>query len=266
MLISLRNKQYYFSVISLIVVIMVVCLCFVLANWQLQRADNKQKRLNYLNEMQRHGVLGWSDLKSFPSDFNKTGLQLEISGTIQTSRYWLLDNRTLNGRPGYDVIAAFTPTKSQQALLVNFGWVAQGLNRNQLPDIKLPDHQVSILVQLKQGELAGFYLKGAEQATQGWPKLIQFINLKMQENQSAHSFVNFMAYATQNYGFAKPHYNSVVMPPEKHQAYALQWLLIGFSALCVFIFATKTAQKNKQYNHNSELLFTQIDNGKKNDK
>lgn len=269
MLISLRNKQYQFSFISLILVILVVSLCFYLAAWQMQRAENKQQRLDYIEKMQSKGALNWSKLSDLPASFNKTGLQLKATGKLDSHKYWLLDNRTLNGRPGYDVItmfypSTFNPLNKQQALLVNFGWIPQGESRNHLPKIQLPNQEIAINVQLKQGDLAGFYLSDAGLTAQGWPKLIQFIDIKMQAEQSNQKLVEFMAYEIDTNPYAQPHYQSVVMPPEKHHAYALQWLLIGIAALGIFIFAVRS-QNNSQKNTNRALK-KQVPIGEVNDK
>ncbi|MBU2972705.1 SURF1 family protein [Pseudoalteromonas sp. C2R02] len=274
MLISLRNKQYQFSFISLILVILVVSLCFYLAEWQMQRAENKQQRLDYIAVMQNKGELDWAKLNNLPATFNKTGLQLKTTGKLDSHKYWLLDNRTLNGRAGYDVITIFYPSISnslpfnpvnkQQALLVNFGWIPQGESRNQLPKIQLPKQEITINVQLKQGDLAGFYLSDAGLTAQGWPKQIQFIDIHMQTEQSSQQLVSYMAYAMDKNPLAQPHYQSVVMPPEKHHAYALQWLLIGFAALGIFIFAVRS-QNNNQKN-TQKALNKQIPIGEVNDK
>lgn len=234
-------------VISSSVVLIVVVSCIGLANWQWQRADQKQQRLDNIEMMQKKGLLSWSGLTLLPETLDKTGLRLQLKGKLQSEKYWLLDNRTLNGRPGYDLLAIFYPTGSALGLLVNFGWVAQGLSRNKLPQIQLPEQPLSITAQLKQGDLAGFYLPGAELASSGWPKLIQFIDIEQQEQQSQAQLVDFMAYAVDSDRFAQPHYQPVIMPPEKHLAYALQWLLIALSAVVVFVFAMrKQYQKDKQ--------------------
>ncbi|PAJ73818.1 transmembrane cytochrome oxidase complex biogenesis factor [Pseudoalteromonas sp. NBT06-2] len=263
MLISLRSKQYHCSFISLILVILVVSLCLYLAAWQLQRAENKQQRLDYIEAMKNKGEFSWAKLNYLPATFNKTGLQLKTKGKFNTHKYWLLDNRTLNGRPGYDVITIFYPSNSSQALLVNFGWIAQGESRNNLPTIQLPNHEIAINVQLKQGDLAGFYLNGAQLSVQGWPKLIQFIDIKMQTKQSTQQLVDFIAYAIDKNPYAQPHYQNVVMPPEKHHAYALQWLLIGIAALGIFIFAVRSQNNNQT---KSSDFNTQIPTGEVNDK
>jgi surfeit locus 1 family protein len=237
-------------VISSSLVVVVVVVCLGLAKWQWQRAEQKQQRLDNIDRMQQKGVLSWSGLTLLPGTLDKTGLRLQLQGKMQSRKYWLLDNRTLNGRPGYDVLAIFYPTGSTLGLLVNFGWVAQGLSRNKLPQVQLPEQQISITAQLKQGDLAGFYLPGAELAGTGWPKLIQFIDIHQQEQQSQAQLVDFMAYAVDNDSFAQPHYQPVIMPPEKHLAYALQWLLIALSAVLVFVFAMRNQyQKDKGPSH-----------------
>ncbi|ABM04423.1 transmembrane cytochrome oxidase complex biogenesis factor [Psychromonas ingrahamii 37] len=234
-------------VISSSIVVIVVVVCIGLANWQWQRADQKQQRLDNIDRMQQKGLLSWSGLTLLSETLDKTGLRLQLQGRVESRQYWLLDNRTLNGRPGYDVLATFYPTGSTSGLLVNFGWVAQGLSRNKLPQVQLPEQQISITAQLKQGDLAGFYLPGAELAGRGWPKLIQFIDIPQQAQQSQTQLVDFMAYAVDKDSFAQPHYQPVIMPPEKHLAYALQWLLIALSAVVVFVFAMRNQYQQDKF-------------------
>ena len=234
-------------VISSSIAVIVVVVCIGLANWQWQRADQKQRRLDNIDKMQQKGLLTWSGLTLLPETLDKTGLRLQLQGRVQSRKYWLLDNRTLNGRPGYDVLAIFYPMGSTSGLLVNFGWVAQGLSRNKLPQVQLPEQQIRITVQLKQGDLAGFYLPGAELAGRGWPKLIQFIDIPQQEQQNNAQLFDFMAYSVDKDSFAQPHYEPVIMPPEKHLAYALQWLLIALSAVVVFIFAMRNQYQQDKF-------------------
>jgi len=188
----------------------------------------------------------WENLNVLSETLNKTGLQLTLTGKLHSKQYWLLDNRTLNGHHGYDLLAVMTPQGSEQSILVNFGWIAQGISRELLPQTQLPEKTLTISVQLKQGDLAGFYLDGAEKTGSEWPKLIQFIDIEEQAKQSEVKLVNYMAYAVVTNDFAQPHYEPVVMPPQKHVAYALQWLLIAFAATVVFIFAMRSQYRNQR--------------------
>lgn len=223
---------------------MVVAICVGLANWQWQRAHQKQQRLDNIQVMQEKGLMTWKHLNVLSETLNKTGLQLTLTGKLHTKQYWLLDNRTLNGRHGYDLLAVMTPQGSEQSILVNFGWVALGTSRDLLPNTQLPEKTLTFSVQLKQGDLAGFYLDGAEKTGSEWPKLIQFIDIDEQAKQSDFKLVDYMAYAVAINDFAQPHYEPVVMPPQKHIAYALQWLLIAFAATVVFVFAMRSQYRN----------------------
>ncbi len=227
-------------VISSSIVLLVVAVCIGLANWQWQRAQQKQQRLDDIQMMQAKGLLDWSGLFLLPETLDKTGLRLQLTGFVRGKQYWLLDNRTFKGRPGYDLLALFYPNGSAQGLLVNFGWVALGNSRNELPQVRFPEDEITLSVQLKQGDLSGFYLPGAEQVKAGWPKLIQYIDVQQQALQSSAQLLDFMAYAVDFNGVAQPHYEPVVMLPEKHRAYAFQWLLIALAAAVIYIFALRS--------------------------
>jgi cytochrome oxidase assembly protein ShyY1 len=45
---------------------------------------------------------------------------------------------------------------------------------------------------------------------------------------------------------AIPHYKAVVMSPQKHQAYAVQWFLIALACVVVAIFASKKRTNNEK--------------------
>ncbi len=245
-LISLGKKQYLYSVIPLTIVILVVSLCIALANWQWQRAQTKQQRLTYIAKMQQQGVLSWSQIQEFPASFDKTGLQFNVAGHFKQDQYWLLDNRTLKGRVGYDVLALFYPKGEKTGLLLNLGWISLGASRDILPTVNLPQHQMTMKFQIKQGELAGFHLSDTDQHIQANSKRIQFIDLQAFSEQTDVILFNFMAYAQGVNDIAQPHYQAVVMPPEKHKAYAVQWLLIGLAAFIIYVFAIRSQRTSNQ--------------------
>ena len=94
-------------------------------------------------------------------------------------------------------------------------------------------------VQLKQGNLQGFTLADEIGAEQGWPKRIQGIDLAILSTQLAMPLQGFIGYRNEADGIATPHYQSVVMGPDKHYAYAVQWLLIGLACVVIAYFAMR---------------------------
>lgn len=245
-------------IISSSLTLLVVITCLALANWQLNRAQDKQLRLDNISNVQAKGVMSWSELQLLPTSLNKTGIKLQLTGHLQSEQYWLLDNRVFQKQVGFDVLAMFYPEQSNAAMIVNLGWVKAPKSREQKAIVKLPNQTITLEVQLKQGDLAGFYLQKQQPNMGSWPKRIQYIDLAVMQQevqqevqqgiqqQSTAKLINFIAYSKEAKFSLQPHYEPVVMPPEKHLAYALQWLLLAVAAFLVFIFAVKPFNKTPQ--------------------
>lgn len=222
-------------------VMIVVLVCLRLSYWQLQRADSKAQQLTQIASLQDKGVMNWQQMQQLPNEWNKTGLQLLLTGTLIPNYIWLLDNQVYQGQVGYDVLVLLRLENNEHILLVNLGWVKAPISREQLPSIKLPHTSISLHLQLKQGNLKGFTLQGADQNhSNGWPRRVQFIDLESFILQSSEAMVDFIGYRLgAGDDIATPHYEAVVMSPDKHRAYALQWLLIAVACVVVAIFASK---------------------------
>lgn len=239
----LWRKQKLSSIFIICVVIVVVLVCLRLGYWQMQRAEAKTQQLAHIASVQAQGVMQWPQVQALPSDWNKTGVQATLTGTIDNDYYWLLDNQVYQGQVGYDVLTLFKPATSKKPLLINFGWVKAPISREQLPAIELPNQPITINVQLKQGKLSGFTLDNASANKLGedsWPKRVQTIDLQLFTKQAEQTMVDFIGYrqgAGDELGI--PHYQAVVMSPQKHYGYAVQWLLIALACVVVAIFASK---------------------------
>lgn len=226
-------------IISSSLTLVVVITCLLLANWQHNRAQQKQQRLDNISAVQSKGLMGWDALNELPNSINKTGILLQISGHFHNEHYWLLDNRVFEKQVGFDVLAMFNPDNSEQVMIVNLGWIKAPPSRAQFPAVQLPQQAITLNLQLKQGDLAGFYLQKQQVNNISWPKRIQYIDLSIMQQESEIQLQDFLGYSKLAQFSLQPHYQPVVMPPEKHLAYALQWLLIAMAALLVFIFAVK---------------------------
>ena len=236
----LWRKQKLSSIIAICVVILAVLICLRLSVWQYQRGVQKQQQLSQLAVSKEQGVLSWQELQNLPRELNKTGLQVKVSGEVNKQQYWLLDNQIYQGQVGYDLLVAMTIAGESVPLIVNFGWLKAPTNRSQLPTIVWPEStSFTATVQLKQGNLQGFTLADEIGAEQGWPKRIQGIDLAIFSAQLAKPLQDFIGYRNEADGIATPHYQSVVMGPDKHYAYAVQWLLIGLACVVIAYFAMR---------------------------
>jgi surfeit locus 1 family protein len=240
------REQKLSSIITICMVLFVVVVCMRLGFWQLERGEKKQQQLAAIAQLQTHGVMNWQQVTQLPNNWNKTGLLVELTGQLLPQHYWLLDNQVYNGQVGYDLLALLQQSQDTAAILVNLGWIKAPVSRDTLPNITLPSGAVTLTAQIKESNLSGFSLVD-KTAQPDFPKRIQTIELKQLSKQSQQPLQDFMAYR-QGDGdeLGTPHYQAVVMSPQKHNAYALQWFLIGFACIVVAIFASKKRTKNEK--------------------
>lgn len=234
-------------ILSFSITLIVVITCLSLANWQHNRAQDKQQRLDNINVIQSLGVMDFQTLNKLPKKLNKTGIKLQLTGKLDSTQYWLLDNRVFEKQVGFDVLVAFYPEQSKQVIIVNLGWVKAPASRKLLANVILPEQAITLQMQLKQGDLAGFYLHKQQVNNVSWPKRIQYIDLAIMQQESGQALQGFIGYSTTAAFSLQPHYQPVVMPPEKHLAYALQWLLLAIAALIVFLFAVKPFSQKSSF-------------------
>ncbi|WP_372761145.1 SURF1 family protein [Pseudoalteromonas sp.] len=233
------REQKLSSILTICMVLLVVLVCVRLGFWQLERGEQKQQQLVAIAQLQTHGVMSWQQVEALPSSWNKTGLLVQLTGQFLPKHYWLLDNKIYNGQVGYDLLALFKPQQHSAALLVNLGWLKAPMSRNTLPQVTLPSGPYTLQAQIKENNLSGFSLADSTRQVD-LAKRIQTIDLKQLSAQSQQPLQGFMAYR-QGTGdeLGVPHYQAVVMSPQKHNAYALQWFLIALACIVVAVFASK---------------------------
>lgn len=228
---SKPDKRSTFNRLQLLFGLIFLPLFLSLGFWQLDRADYKQLRqMEYdaaprqLSESsEAQGVLANRSLQPV-----KTVL------TEIDSRYFLLDNRTLEGRVGYEVIA---PVKVGQGwLLANLGWTQADPDRRKLPELSLASYErieVEGVLSLPENLLQ---LSGSSPEGSGWPLRVQLLDLELFAALLEVSVepVLLKVYSGLNDRIV-PHKAALnSMPPERHIGYAVQWFGLAL-ALVVWL-------------------------------
>ena len=113
-----------------------IALTMALGNWQSRRAEEKLARGQELDAAAHRAVLV---LPTEPVDarayaFSRVSARGEFSGRHTI----LLDNKVLRGVAGYQVLTPLKITGGERYVLVNRGWVAAGVRRDILPQIRTP--------------------------------------------------------------------------------------------------------------------------------
>src|ERR1700743_2101064 len=159
---------------SLPMTLLTVALCLVfirLGHWQWDRGVHRQAEGDaFARGADAPVPLGAQPLGSLPR-FKRVA----VAGTWDGARQFLLDNRSHNGLPGYEVL---TPLHmpAGRVLLVDRGWVAFSGSRAKLPDITLAGSpSASVTGRLDNLPVGGLALgHAAPSGDTVWPKVTSF--------------------------------------------------------------------------------------------
>lgn len=218
-----------------LVTFVAVVIMFALGFWQLQRAEEKTQRLNNMQQAAEANVLSLRQA----SDMGEQALDMSVSlqGALDNQHYFLVDNKIQQGRVGYEVLAVVKT--AQGNVLVNYGWLPAPALRSELPLVNLssePQEWRGMLAIPKHNSL----ISETAAYDQQWPKILQQADLDIMTQHYAQALLPFVILLDeeQDSGYLRK-WQAVVMPPEKHLAYAVQWFLLGGAALIIFIVAQR---------------------------
>ncbi|MCE3253440.1 MAG: hypothetical protein K0Q67_2460 [Cellvibrio sp.] len=217
--------------------VLAISLLLGLSFWQWQRATEKTKTLARIADWQQQGAVDLTRLLAIETN-NRDGLPVNFDGRWLAPRVWLVDNQMVNGRIGYDVVIAVedvAAAKDSAALLVNLGWIAAPLQREFLPEIHIP--QRLPVRGIFRTDIKGVLL-GTNIENKGvWPMRIQQVDIKSLSTYLNRPLVEGLAYQEKSSPFLL-HYRPVVLPPERHKAYAVQWFLLALAVLIIALAAS----------------------------
>ncbi len=122
------------------------------------------------------------------------------------------------------------------AVLVNRGWVPQGEDRRKLPEITVTEAEISLRGIVNHFPRPGLVLAGAGIPSKNWPAIVQVVDIKVLEKLLSYALLDFQVELNQTdpYGYRREWQHRQTMPPEKHVAYAGQWLLLALLSTVLF--------------------------------
>ena len=216
----------------------VICLpiLLVLGFWQLDRAEQKQRRLD------RYLARGQLDVLRLPASIVDAEefvyYRVSASGIYDSDRQFLVDNIILRGRPGYHVITPLRIAGSDTRVLVNRGWVAWGNDRNVLPQVP-PSGQLLRVQGRAVVPADDFFALQDESNTNAWD--LRWQNLDM------NRFSSLAGYPVQPIVILlDPDSTGDVLSREwdapqniwiqRHRAYAFQWFALALTLVVLYVF------------------------------
>lgn len=199
--------------------------------WQLERMIQKQQRLASIAQKQSNGSVSLLTALAQPDprDINVT-----FNGEPDTAHLVFLDNQIQDKRVGYDLIVPVSTNAGW--VLVNYGWVSAPDMQRSLPAIQLQNGVTSFKGIVS---VPGKNPLVSETNTQSsvFPALVQqvdFNDLSKRLNRKLLPYV--IQLTTEDVAFVRD-FRPVVMSPEKHLGYAVQWFGLAIAAAAIGGFA-----------------------------
>jgi surfeit locus 1 family protein len=229
--------------VATLVTFVCVVIMFALGNWQLQRAEQKTERLLAVEMAAKMAQVDLQQVLRSNID-EMLDMPVNFEGSADAARFFLLDNKIHKGRVGYQVLIPMQTYSG--TVIVNYGWVAATNSRAVLPSVEI-DPKKARFAGVISLPLNNAMIQETALVDGDWPKVLQQADLKVIQqhyNQEVLPFVVLLN-AQENSTFARD-WQPVVMAPEKHLAYAVQWFLLAFAALAIFVIAQRNKLKRNK--------------------
>jgi cytochrome oxidase assembly protein ShyY1 len=205
-----------------------------LGRWQWHRGEAKQLAWQ---EFEHQASLPAVDT---PADLDAAPRfqTIRMRGRYDADHQFLLDNRSFQGKPGYEVLTPFELADGRR-ILVNRGWVPFLGYRDRLPDISIRrearDPGILVTGRLDELPTSGLASGRAPPTTDGsWPKLTSFPTHEELEAALGHELqrrIVLMVGAGDGY---VREWSPPGLAPDRHFSYAIQWW--GFALVLLVLY------------------------------
>jgi len=222
-------------------VALVLAALFVrLGAWQWQRGEERAAAATrFARGAETVLELGTRDPGETPL-YQRIGVEGELDATHQ----FLLDNRTFEGRAGYEVLTPLLRA-SAPALLVDRGWVPFTGSRARLPEVTVtasgPLHLTGRVAVLPSPGLASG--RAAPAGTGPWPKVTSYpdmAQLAAALGQPLSSRILLLDPAAPD-GYVRA-WRPPGLPPLRHFSYAVQWWSFALATLVLWAVLCRRPQ------------------------
>ncbi|GJM06648.1 MAG: SURF1-like protein [marine bacterium B5-7] len=198
-----------------------------LSAWQLSRYHEKQALLQAFTHQQKQAAIS---LEQLNKQKNKSFTRLKVTGHYLNQYTILIENRRNHGRQGMWQVTPFLLQGSGACLLVNRGWL-------QRPDLTPVTGKQTLMGWAKTHQKKPFILGKNIYLPIRWPLNVQYLDMPALEKIIGHhlSPISLRLAPENPHGFIRE-WQIVNILPQRHLAYAIQWLLFALIALGIYLF------------------------------
>ena len=231
---QIGKKTFKPGIIPTIVFLLILPILLRLGFWQLDRAEEKRNLIELFKQQNELGPLSLTGKFKAGAVLNYRLAQ--VSGSYNSNKLVFIDNKIHQGKTGVYVLTPFKLKNSEYSVLVNRGWVPMGFDRSLLPKVKTPQGELKLNGKLKIITEKPFTVGNQFQSNEGWPALMQWINILEIEKKSELKLLPyiFLLDEKEQSGYVR-NWKPVVMQPEKSTSYAVQWFALALALTIIYI-------------------------------
>jgi surfeit locus 1 family protein len=175
--------------------------------------------------------------------------RISVVGRFDAAHQFLLDNRTYEGRAGYEVLTPFERPDGR-VLLVDRGWVPFSGLRDRLPGVAIKAHDV-VTVSGRTDNLPSAGLpsgRAAPDSRGSWPKVTSYPTMQELAQALGHPLEPRIVLLDPQApdGYVRD-WHPPGMSPARHWSYAIQWW--SFAALALVLWGVLSVAKPEQVAH-----------------
>ncbi len=167
---------------------------------------------------------------------------MTVVGQLDAEHQFLLDNRTHDGRAGYEVLTPLDRPDGRIAL-VDRGWVPFSGSRQTLPDVTLPSRgQVKVTGRADELPSGGLAIGRAAPTVGGeWPKVTSYPTMKELSAALGRPLEPRIVLldAREPDGYVRD-WQPPGMQPIRHWSYAIQWWAFAVVTLIFWAVVSRT--------------------------
>jgi surfeit locus 1 family protein len=209
--------------------------------WQLSRATEKKILLKSFIERSQEAALPAQTI-AHAGDWRFH--RVELSGRFDNAHSVLLDNKTYNGKIGYEVYTPFKAEGLNSSILVDRGFIPMGPSRKELPALLTITDKIIINGMLNTPPSYVALGEMQDSPTLHWPLRVEYINPNELTGLLQYPLYPYVLQINPSAPAAyEVKWQIVSMQPEKHMGYALQWFAFAATLLILFL-ALNRPKKN----------------------
>ena len=226
------NARWRFWLIT-VAAILAILGTLLLGRWQLSRAEQKNAIQASIDQRAALPALSGAALSTLGNPVSEIHRRVVLEGVWVPEYTVFLDNRPMNGKPGFYVVTPFRLVGSDAVFLVQRGWVARNfMDRTQVPVVATPEGPVQI-----QGRIAPPPAKLYEFSDAQGGRIRQNLNPATFAIESGLALrpgsVQQLGAATEGLLRQWP---QVATGVEKHHGYAFQWFALSSLIFILYVW------------------------------